>query len=138
MLLLEHVCGDDSWNRFQGYCYKVDTTPVTRSSAQSKCEALDSNLASIHSVEENQFVWDQSYRINGAVDLSYIGFNDQTTPSWTDNSVVDFDYFVSGEPNSNQEFCAAMFLSSGKWADTPCSYREPFTCKKRAIGECCS
>ena len=44
------------WNFFQGACYRVFTDDVLFADAEANCVELGGHLASIHSVEENDFI----------------------------------------------------------------------------------
>ena len=45
--------------KFDGinYCYKFEQTRMDFNKAESSCLATDSHLVSIHSQEENDFIW---------------------------------------------------------------------------------
>lgn len=58
-----HVVGcEDGWNAFEDYCYyysNADYNDNTYSyeDAQSECQKMGAKLASIHTKEENDFVY---------------------------------------------------------------------------------
>ena len=134
---LEYTCDSDLWNKFQGHCYRVLRNPSSQPSSQEQCEALGANLASIHSVEEDKFVYKQAFRITAHQTGSWIGLNipDGGIMSWTDDTPVDVLSFAENEPNDNNEECVVFWATnSWKWADVTCSTELPSTCKKRGLG----
>ena len=54
---------------------------------------------------------------------------------WVDGSALQFTNWRPGEPSTrglagNDENCAEVFLSDGKWNDEDCSSKRAFICEK--------
>jgi len=97
-------------------------------SAQEACENLNGSLASIHSTEENQFLYAQLFSSSHL----WIGFNDidkEGVFEWIDNSYVSFTDWEAGEPNDygNNEDCTAM--QATQWGDYPCVHKKHYLCR---------
>ena len=92
------------------------------------CENLNGSLASIHSSEENQFLYAQFFS-NSRL---WIGFNDidkEGVFEWIDNSYVSFTDWEYDEPNDygRNEDCTAM--QATQWGDYPCGHRYNYLCR---------
>ena len=126
---------DSTWKQFGSHCYKLFGDKLSWNDAQAKCEKEGSNLASVHSLEENQFL------INLSPEGVWIGANDiakDGTWVWTDGSDWKLENWRAGEPNNHNgkpEHCAEMKakMENGKWNDVICNgaYHFSFICKKK-------
>ena len=126
-------CGS-TWKQFGSHCYKLFGDKLSWNDAQVRCEKEGSNLASVHSLEENQFLF------NLSPEGVWIGANDKAkegTWVWTDGSAWKLENWRTGEPNNdhgNNEHCAEMKakVQNGKWNDIQCAGPDyfPFICKK--------
>lgn len=115
--------------------------------AEAKCCALgsdgrDSHLASIHSKEEQNFIY-EVYRLAVRKDIKdawlpllWIGLevgNTQAKLSWTDDSCVNYLNWYPGEPNNDPNTGVEISDGIGKnggWADAPDPYRQNhYVCK---------
>lgn len=75
----EYTC-EHSWNKLQGHCYKIAEKNVNQGTGRATCQGWDSELVSIHSVEENEFVEKLIVRsVPFSVTFSWIGLNDGVT-----------------------------------------------------------
>uniref|UniRef100_A0A915BL39 C-type lectin domain-containing protein n=1 Tax=Parascaris univalens TaxID=6257 RepID=A0A915BL39_PARUN len=83
-------CG--SWEQFNGFCYKTFSDALTWQNAELSCQKMNSHLASVHSKEENEFVYGLIKAPRAAFSISYwIGLSaDGNKWSWTDGSPVDY------------------------------------------------
>lgn len=89
---------------------------------------MNGSLASIHSSEENRFLYAQFFSISRL----WIGFNDIDTEGvfeWIDNSSVSFTDWEYDEPNDygNNEDCTAM--QGTQWGDYPCGNKHKYLCR---------
>jgi len=95
--------------------------------AVSYCKARGGNLASIHSKEENDFIFSNFCT---SPYLCYIGLSDTIVENrfkWLDGSVVSYTNWKSGEPNNMGNEDAVVMHShygfKGTWFDVP-THRE--------------
>ncbi|KAK6023987.1 lectin C-type domain protein [Ostertagia ostertagi] len=118
--------------------------------AENICKANGGHLASIHSLEENNFV-----ATMGMSGITYTNDADLTkqlirlakTWSWTDGSKVDFLFWGPGQPDDagGSEHCVEVFSDhTGKdpakdgnyqrWNDMPCATNmRSYVCKKASL-----
>ena len=103
--------------------------------AWKSCTTIGSNLISIHSTEENNFLrqeispvsissaWIALFNLNSA-DHSY---------EWVDGSMVDFRNWKDGEPNNaySGENCTELYRVNGKWNDNSCYDNKTYICGKK-------
>ena len=125
------VC-PDGWSKFDLSCYTLVYKKLTWSSAEGYCNELGGHLASVHSSEENDFIF-------GLVDKQkvWIGANDLNTEGvwvWSDGSAFDYRKWRSGEPNNmgkEGENCGHLKHHddhSKDWNDIQCSHTLNFVC----------
>lgn len=100
----------------------VLTTSTTWTGAESLAQSLGGHLASIGSLEENEFILKQFGNFAGQDRRLWIGFNDLDLEGdwrWSDGSPVTFTNWNGGEPNNSSgvEHFAEMLGSSGRWND---------------------
>ncbi|KAL9974664.1 hypothetical protein ACROYT_G011727 [Oculina patagonica] len=118
------------WTLFNNHCYKYFSDEMSWSAAKSQCESLGSILATIHSGEENNFVYTLITK------NAWIGGNDIDSEGawvWEDGeSWGGFTSWNSGEPNNDyNEDCLVMIYSlAGNWNDLDCGAARAFVCKK--------
>lgn len=85
---------------FGGHCYKVFTNQVTWLDAAAYCEQQGGHLATISSVEENQFLYDL---LPPSVDQCWLGGSDQIaegTWEWVTGEPFTYTNWGPGEPNN--------------------------------------
>ncbi|XP_063056428.1 neurocan core protein-like [Engraulis encrasicolus] len=73
---------DHNWRKFHGHCYRYFTQRHTWEEAEKDCREHNGHLASIRSLDEQNFVNGLSH------DNTWIGLNDRTVEQdfqWTDN-----------------------------------------------------
>ncbi|XP_060599605.1 macrophage mannose receptor 1-like [Ruditapes philippinarum] len=123
---------DDGWKVFGDYCYYLGNDEMlTWHDANANCLSKGSNLASVHSEEENRFLLSM---VAHESDVCWIGFNDLDLDnrfSWSDESVVDFTSWASGQPNDIYGEKCVPIVFDGSWHDYPCNDRKPYICMKR-------
>ena len=103
--------------------------------AQKNCEKVDGNLASVQSIEENNFIFNSTDSI-----VTWLGASDMLTEGtwlWQDGTAWNFKNWAreTGEPNGGtRENCLHLahprHLASRKWNDFPCSFKMAAICKK--------
>jgi len=123
------------WIKFDKYCYLLRNSYFgTRhwSQARQQCLDLGADLASIHSQEEQSFLYSAASKGRQS---SWIGLNDRRIEKhmvWSDGTPLDYSNWDLKEPNDNVglENCVEMVFVSGKWNDNRCSSYRGYICKK--------
>lgn len=129
------------WSLFERSCYLFEPTARTWAEQEASCVAEGGHLASIHSVEENQYA--SSLIFNSASFGAFLGISPGTkfrtteqfaNASWSDNTPNDYANWGPGLPNGHNEECVHMFPISGqgKWNDMTCTSSLPAVCKQDA------
>lgn len=118
------------------YCYLVRKTMHTWYLARDDCLNSDSDLLSITSAKEQEFVTKHLL----AESFMWIGFNDLENEgkwAWSDRTPQNYKNWARGDPNNGgtyrkkDEDCAVL-KSDGKWNDYPCNTLFKYICKARA------
>ncbi|XP_075306468.1 lactose-binding lectin l-2-like [Odontesthes bonariensis] len=127
------------WYSFNGRCYKYIATTMTWIDAELHCVSEGSNLVSIHSQEEENFVKHLIRNFDLAEGVNWIGLTDAQRNGawlWSDGSKVDFTSWNGGEPNNSggSEECVHTNWGTNKgWNDKECSFKYSFVCATRTI-----
>ena len=85
------------WLFFNNSCFKEFITAVTWNDAQQVCESLNSNLTSIHSAAESDFILGQVRSAD--THEFWIGFTDRANEGsleWVDGSDVTYTDWIEG------------------------------------------
>ena len=111
--------------------------------AESECLKNDAHLASIHSVEENEFIT----TLHDPTGYHYTcigGQRDGNSFRWIDGSDFNYQNWNTGEPNKlngNMENCMELYIKDdkpfhGKWNDNLCDSNDydSYVCKKDKLG----
>lgn len=124
------------WWPYSGHCYKIHREKKIQRDALTACRKEGGDLASIHSIEEFDFVISQlGYEPD---DELWIGLNDikiQMYFEWSDGTPVTFTKWLRGEPsheNNRQEDCTVMKGKDGYWADRACERTLGYICKMKS------
>uniref|UniRef100_M4B0E6 C-type lectin domain-containing protein n=1 Tax=Xiphophorus maculatus TaxID=8083 RepID=M4B0E6_XIPMA len=91
------------WYSFNDRCYKYIATKMTWADAELYCLSTDSNLASIHSLEEQNFVNSMIKSFDPTQAFTWIGLTDlhkEGSWMWSDGSKMDFLYWDGGQPDN--------------------------------------
>uniref|UniRef100_F6Y2F6 Macrophage mannose receptor 1 n=1 Tax=Monodelphis domestica TaxID=13616 RepID=F6Y2F6_MONDO len=123
------------WWPYAGHCYKMNKEQKIQKDALTACRKEGGDLASIHSIEEFDFIFSQlGYE---DTDTLWIGLNDlkiQMYFEWSDGTPVTFTKWMPGEPshaNNRQEDCVVMTGKDGYWSDHPCENSFGYVCKTK-------
>ncbi|XP_005387016.1 PREDICTED: macrophage mannose receptor 1 [Chinchilla lanigera] len=125
------------WWSYAGHCYKIhkEAKKIQRD-ALTACRKEGGDLASIHTIEEFDFIISQlGYEPS---DELWIGLNDikiQMFFEWSDGTPVTFTKWLRGEPsheNNRQEDCVVMKGKDGFWADRACEHPLGYICKMKS------
>ncbi|XP_066135196.1 macrophage mannose receptor 1 [Saccopteryx bilineata] len=128
------------WGAYAGYCYRIyREEKKIQSQASIACKLDGGELASIHTIEEFDFIISQlGYEPN---DELWIGLSDskiQMYFEWIDHSPVTFTRWLLGEPSheyNRQDDCVVMKGKDGYWADRTCEHPLGYICKKKSLAE---
>ncbi|KAL0992597.1 hypothetical protein UPYG_G00095540, partial [Umbra pygmaea] len=136
------------WTEFEGHCYRFFPWNRTWAEADMYCAEFSNGhksakLTSIHSWEENVFVYDLvNSRIPGIPTDIWIGLHDRRqegTLEWTDGSNYDYNYWDGNQPDDGihripvEEDCVEIWYRQHSalrsWNDNGCDKSFPFVCK---------
>ncbi|XP_078382509.1 uncharacterized protein LOC144665196 [Oculina patagonica] len=126
--ILSDICRP-GWSYFGGYCYYTSPECASWLTAESNCSAMNSDLVTVHSQEENVYI---QHRHNG--ERSWIGLNDRSVEGsfvWTNKEVNVFRFWAPKQPNDwNNEDCVhTLGARHGySWNDVPCGNCFNYTC----------
>ncbi|XP_046875706.1 ladderlectin-like [Hypomesus transpacificus] len=104
--------------------------------AERYCLQLKGNLASVHSLREQQFLQRLVKSRTGSYPLTWIGGTDAVRSRvwlWSDGSRFDFTYWACGQPNNQgrREPCIHInYQGSRKWNDLYCHATLGFICAR--------
>ncbi|XP_074479552.1 ladderlectin-like isoform X1 [Sebastes fasciatus] len=125
------------WTDSSGRCFLYVPTPMTWANAERQCQDYGGNLASVHSVDEQQFIQGLILSITEKNALTWLGAFDAQQEGlwlWSDGTPFKFDYWDRGQPDNNRgdSHCLVMNYSDRKkFDDTPCSLLRPSVCAKK-------
>uniref|UniRef100_A0A914E3N2 C-type lectin domain-containing protein n=1 Tax=Acrobeloides nanus TaxID=290746 RepID=A0A914E3N2_9BILA len=120
-------------------CYYFSEEQVNWTTAQQRCISKNSNLTSIHSQEENDFIYTNSKLVRFTYWWAGLYF-DKTGNKWKwidDGVETKFTNWYSGQPNYYRNHEVGVLLSSydvnqqWKWIDNPQSITWSYICKKK-------
>jgi len=112
---------------FQDACYYVNRYEMySWKAAKCECEERGMQLASVHSQEEQDFVY-------GLAKGHYLwlGINDQAEEGnfiWPDGTAVDYTNWLWGAPEGKED-CVNISPWTGKWREDRCKERIGFVCR---------
>ncbi|KAG1967944.1 C-type lectin domain family 19 member A [Pimephales promelas] len=144
----QHVTCPLFWTEFEGYCYRFFPLNRTWAEADLYCAEFSNGhksakLTSIHSWEENVFVYDLvNSRVPGIPTDIWIGLHDRRqegTMEWTDGSPYEYNYWDGNQPDDGihripeEEDCVEIWYRQNSalrsWNDNNCDKAFPFVCK---------
>ena len=139
--LFQWVCIKEiSFNTsFAYYCNNYNYIPFSNDSgilwsdAELYCNNLGSNLASIHSSEENTMLTNLIYDWIGNNRIVWIGLNDINNEGyyeWSDGSDYTDDYSYSnwgyGKPDNDYDYEDVVYIYNGEWNDYYSTYKASY------------
>ncbi|XP_053190293.1 ladderlectin-like [Scomber japonicus] len=122
------------WKQRGSRCFKLFTTLMTWIDAEKHCVSLGANLASVHNLIEQNFLFKM---VSGTkYTRAWIGGSNAVEIStwlWSDGSMFNYTNWDRGEPNNlyNQEKCMESILEASPllgWNDLNCEDSRPFIC----------
>lgn len=130
---------DYGWVQYKNACYKRFNDIVSWPEAESTCLSRNSHLASIHSEEENDFVFVLMGKPVDPFNKSayWIGVHDTFKEGEyinSDGSKMTMLPFGKGQPDNlgNEDYIGSWYVENGHvtWNDYPLTpYAYPFVCK---------
>ncbi|KAK7884654.1 hypothetical protein WMY93_027777 [Mugilogobius chulae] len=130
-------CCPEGWSRFQSRCFMFFHSPKSWIDAELSCIHAGGNLASVHSLDDNQYLGDLVFRVTGEHANVWVGAHDGVKEGvwlWSDGSEVDFEHWSHGEPNKRgDEHCLVMNWGEHQWTAFSCKRRLPFVCSTRSL-----
>jgi len=121
------------WETYNGdgasvKCFKHCGDTQYATYAEQNCQAQGGHLASIHSLEEQNFLintFNPSAKVwIGAVDTDHNGVWE-----WTDGSSFDFSYWLSDQPDGGQYYTVIDYVSSRRWRDLDYNDNNQYICQ---------
>ncbi|GLC29699.1 DUF5050 domain-containing protein [Clostridium omnivorum] len=109
-------------NTANKHLYSVIDKTTSFDSAEAYCESIGGHLATITSLDEQQFI-SGILKSNGGLDSYWIGATDREqegTWKWITNENFAYSNWNSGEPNNSggNENYAVLYKNTGSWNDT--------------------
>lgn len=129
-------CCDKGWtiSEDRKNCYMVGSKEMEWFEALSYCMNMSANLASIHNIIENNFIWNLAKK--STFYPVWIGakrvFSDWR---WQDNTIFNYSYWGPKEPN-NAKSCGRHFDAEGQ--DCVCLFTDDALWSGRWYDECCT
>ncbi|XP_022330695.2 macrophage mannose receptor 1-like isoform X2 [Crassostrea virginica] len=130
-------CTEPGYFLYDKYCYSVKSEKASLSSAKRICREEGSELTSIHSYEETNFILSLQQN-NDVENFFWIGLqkireNGWERWQWYDSSFLDFvnwnnDQNLDVQDNKN---CYAISGYQGTWYEKRCVDANGFVCKRR-------
>ncbi|XP_038165332.1 galactose-specific lectin nattectin-like isoform X1 [Cyprinodon tularosa] len=122
------------WTQFGSRCFIFYYQSRTWSDAEKFCISIGGNLASIHSLDENNFISEMVERQTGSSRDTWIGGYDavsENTWLWSDGSAFEFTHWYTNQPdNSGSQHCLEINYGGSHWNDIQCSMGMPFVCAR--------
>ncbi|XP_078509402.1 C-type lectin mannose-binding isoform-like [Lissotriton helveticus] len=138
---------DYGWVHYKNACYKRFNDIVSWPEAESTCLSQNSHLASIHSEEENDFVFILMGKPVDPFNKSayWLGVHDTFKEGeyiHSDGSKMTMLPFGKGQPDNsgNEDFIGSWYVENGHvtWNDYPLTpYAYPFICKYYLANRLC-
>ncbi|XP_077982224.1 uncharacterized protein LOC144437204 isoform X2 [Glandiceps talaboti] len=121
----------DGWVQRNNNCYILNTNSTYRDDAHKHCAYNASNLASITSSEENDFLSVSFTGLSAWIGLQYN--SDYRNYSWVDRNAFHYTNWQAGHPVDTME-CTKLDVFNGFWATESCQIDRPYICKKNVAG----
>ncbi|XP_031161844.1 type-2 ice-structuring protein-like isoform X1 [Sander lucioperca] len=123
-----------SWNKHNDRCFLYVPRALDWADAEKNCLSLKGNLASVHSVEEYQFIQTMITQQSHGNPITWIGGTDSQKNNvwfWSDGRPFYFTFWCAGEPNNgggNQNCIEMNYGVHNCWDDVQCSSTLPSVC----------
>ncbi|KAF1389661.1 hypothetical protein PFLUV_G00075780 [Perca fluviatilis] len=103
---------------------------------EKKCLSLKGNLASVHSIEEYEFIQKLITQQSHGNPMTWIGGTDCQKNNiwfWSDGRPFFFTFWCAGEPNNAGGNQGCLRMNYGEhhcWDDFQCSHKLPSVCAR--------
>ncbi|XP_057692861.1 galactose-specific lectin nattectin-like [Corythoichthys intestinalis] len=123
----------EGWTQVDAKCYILEEETREFQEAESVCNILGGNLASIANAVENAVVSEVAENDVASATI-WIGIYDITGDNylWTDGTRIEFDSYANGEPMSANGNCVEMVTSTAEWNTEPCNTELRYVCSREA------
>ncbi|KAK4303964.1 hypothetical protein Pmani_024063 [Petrolisthes manimaculis] len=130
----------EGWRAWNHNCYYFSQDAAPWTSAQAWCRShLDSELISVASLEENNFILGEVHLAGQDLWLGLVGDEQTKRWSWVDGSHLTFTNWQSGHHYIEDGLCAQYKADGtwheGQWTPAPCEQEKIYICKTTA-GAC--
>merc|ERR1719317_929594 len=119
------------WSQFELKCYKIFEEKKPWKEAQAICQEEGSNLASVISNSNNNFI--EELIVKTPVEYPWIGaslFSSELKEfKWIDGPPFVYENWDTDQPIYNPRETCVEFVN-GKWHDFPCDFPRAFICQK--------
>ncbi|KAK6739948.1 hypothetical protein RB195_008435 [Necator americanus] len=117
-------------------CYKIFDSYSNFDEAEKNCNGYDGHLASIHSMEHNQFLLALDPNMDEDNADLWIGLKieGQCELHWMDGSDLDFQNWVQIQPDCTTK--STLMMSSGQWYTENGHHGNPFVCETESTIYC--
>ena len=116
----------DGWEIFTGAagsptkCFKFSSDTEYATNAEENCQALGGHLASIHSIEEHNFIAQMADGSGAGFWVGGVDLNHNGVWGWTDSSNFDYSNWKSDQPDGGEYY---MLVASVAY-DRPYDWRD--------------
>ncbi|XP_077369790.1 galactose-specific lectin nattectin-like [Festucalex cinctus] len=130
-------CCPKGWTQVDCRCFIYQDSRRQFIDAESVCNILGGNLASVHSALEYAVILELARAADAdSTDDVWLGLHEALnaeTLFWTDGSRVDFTAFNN---DNDSGVCVELEFSDGLWDNEPCGASNRFICASDAHHEC--
>ncbi|XP_058251018.1 galactose-specific lectin nattectin-like isoform X2 [Hemibagrus wyckioides] len=120
------------WSQFGLRCFRIFITSTSWGDAEQNCMVMGGHLASVHSIEEYNFIQAlvlNAFNSNAQTWLGASDIREEGIWEWTDGSAWDYINWSGGQPDNdlNIENCLMMNFPVC-WNDANCANLMPSAC----------
>ena len=133
-----NLCGE--WTQYKSFkCVKVIEKKATEEEALLNCTRSEatSDLLSIHSKEEQEFISSLLLQFNNISNNAWIGLKYRNSSyKWTDGTDTNFTNWAEDAIKDGTDPCVQMSLiktTLGKWTDEACRKTALIVCQKKPV-----
>ncbi|XP_072771046.1 type-2 ice-structuring protein-like [Nerophis lumbriciformis] len=118
-----------NWKKHNNRCFYFESSPKNWVDAETQCQTMSGNLASIHQDDEHKFLQTltQSEAWIGGSDCQSVG-----SWLWSDGTGVSGTFWCPQKPDNTQAECCLKTNTQPAqcWDDTACNTLLPYVCAK--------
>ncbi|XP_038577415.1 type-2 ice-structuring protein-like isoform X2 [Micropterus salmoides] len=127
-------CCPEGWTAFNSRCFLYVAKAMSWAVAETNCQFLGGNLASVHNIQEYQEIQRTIVKDSHNQGETWIGGSDAEQEGfwfWSDGTPFSFTQWCPGQPDNFQghQNCLLMNFSDLKgWDDRGCEAQFPSVC----------